>query len=171
MVIHPHPKALEILPTFVVVCKQLLQKRKKPRWMKLSSWYVFPCGPGVGLTDVRPQVKSRDELDMYIFELNSEFMDPHAITLFDQLDMVFMDGLPNEPPWSPRLRKVCILSKMCFLAKKCVFGFGFMATMLAYLCSTGGELIRVLNKKSKTSRELTVSEFTPPSGTPRTVPS
>lgn len=101
---------------------------------------------------------------MYLFELNSEFSDKNAIKKFDQIDMVFVDGPVNEPPWSKKLKKVYVFLKMCFVTKKCVFGSGFTATMLAFLCSTAGERVNVLNRKPKAGQKQDITDFVPPKG-------
>ncbi|RLO08729.1 hypothetical protein DYB28_000280 [Aphanomyces astaci] len=69
---------------------------------------------------------------VYIFELHTGNADPAAITHFDGLDFVFLDGDCTIPPWHPGY-------------KKCLFGANFAASVLAYLCSTGGEMIHALN--------------------------
>lgn len=37
-----------------------------------------------------------------------------------------------------------IFLRMCFFTNKCVFGSGFTATMLSYICSTSGNSYEVL---------------------------
>ncbi|ETV84671.1 hypothetical protein H257_03809 [Aphanomyces astaci] len=89
--------------------------------------------------------KHRSDLSEYIFELHTGNADPAAITHFDGLDFVFLDGDCTIPPWHPGYKKVCTLVKMCMMTGKCLFGANFAASVLAYLCSTGGEMIHALN--------------------------
>ncbi|ETW00606.1 hypothetical protein H310_07178 [Aphanomyces invadans] len=89
--------------------------------------------------------KHRSGLADYIFELHTDNADPAAITRFDGLDFVFLDGDCTIPPWHPGYKKVCTLVKMCMMTGKCLFGANFAASVLAYLCSTGGEMIHALN--------------------------
>ncbi|EQC42534.1 hypothetical protein SDRG_00266 [Saprolegnia diclina VS20] len=89
--------------------------------------------------------RHRSELDAFVYEVHSVTADPESITRFDQLDFVFVDGDVTMPPWAPPLRKLCTLLKMCMMTGKCFFGAGFSAAILAYLCSTGGELLQAVN--------------------------
>lgn len=67
---------------------------------------VFESLKNNDVSKIDIQTKHRSELDTYLFELNSEYMNPEAITKFDQIDFVFIDGNPYEAPWSPKLKKV-----------------------------------------------------------------
>jgi hypothetical protein len=74
-----------------------------------------------------------------------EFNDPTSITRFDRLDFVFLDGDATLPPWAPSQHKLCLLVKMCMMTGKCLFGANFAASLLASMCSTGGEIIHAIN--------------------------
>ncbi|RLN70538.1 hypothetical protein BBJ28_00005204 [Nothophytophthora sp. Chile5] len=91
------------------------------------------------------------------------FADPHHITNFDQLDFVFVDGDANSSPWAPNMRKLALLAKMCMMTGKCFFGSGVGAALLAFVCSTGGEQLRVMNNEGKGSLVDTVQAIPPPS--------
>ncbi|KAG9413869.1 hypothetical protein AC1031_013080 [Aphanomyces cochlioides] len=106
--------------------------------------------------------KHRSDLTEFIFELHSDTSDPAAITRFDRLDFVFVDGDCTLPPWHPGLKKVCTLVKMCMMTGKCLFGATFAASMLAYLCSTGGEMIHAIHNNSKGVSLKTMQSIPPP---------
>ncbi|EEY69443.1 uncharacterized protein PITG_05678 [Phytophthora infestans T30-4] len=106
--------------------------------------------------------KHRSNLDSFLFELHSEFADPHNITNFDQLDFVFVDGDSNSSPWAPNMRKLTLLAKMCMMTGKCFFGSGIGASLLAFVCSTGGELLRVMNNEGKGSLLDRLQDIPPP---------
>ncbi|KAG6975198.1 hypothetical protein JG688_00002630 [Phytophthora aleatoria] len=103
------------------------------------------------VTQVEIVEKHRSNLDSFLFELHSEFADPHNITNFDQLDFVFVDGDANSSPWAPSMRKLALLTKMCMMTGKCFFGTGIGASLVAFVCSTGGEQLRVMNNEGKGS--------------------
>lgn len=81
-----------------------------------------------------------DELGLYN---RSAYSSLSALTLFDALDMIFIDGSATLVPWHPMLREVLILVKMAFDTGKAVFGTAVLAHMLAYLVSTGGHFVHV----------------------------
>ncbi|KAF0687244.1 Aste57867_21006 [Aphanomyces stellatus] len=106
--------------------------------------------------------KHRSDLGEYIFELHSDNADPLAITRFDHLDFVFLDGDSSIPPWHPGLKKVCRLVKMCMMTGKCLFGGSFAASLLAYMCSTGGDMIHVVNGNGKGAPLKSLQSVPPP---------
>jgi hypothetical protein len=108
------------------------------------------------------QEKHRSYLDSFLFELHSEYADPHNITNFDQLDFVFVDGDANSSPWAPNMRKLALLTKMCMMTGKCFFGSGIGASLLAFVCSTGGEQLRVINNDGKGSLLGKLQDIPPP---------
>ncbi|KAF4042290.1 hypothetical protein GN244_ATG05660 [Phytophthora infestans] len=114
------------------------------------------------VTRVEIVEKHRSNLDSFLFELHSEFADPHNITNFDQLDFVFVDGDSNSSPWAPNMRKLTLLAKMCMMTGKCFFGSGIGASLLAFVCSTGGELLRVMNNEGKGSLLDRLQDIPPP---------
>ncbi|KAL8015158.1 hypothetical protein Plhal710r2_c031g0114101 [Plasmopara halstedii] len=97
------------------------------------------------VTQVEIVEKHRSNLDSFLFEAQSEFADPDNITNFDQLDFVFVDGDANCSPWGPSMRKLLILTKMCMMTGKCFFGSGIGASLLAFICATGGKHLQILN--------------------------
>ncbi|KAL4175608.1 hypothetical protein KRP22_000572 [Phytophthora ramorum] len=114
------------------------------------------------VTRVEVLEKHRSNLDSFLFELHSEFADPNNITNFDQLDFVFVDGDTNSSPWAPNMRKLALLTKMCMMTGKCFFGSGIGASLLAFLCSTGGEHFRVINNDGKGSLIDKLQDVPPP---------
>lgn len=108
------------------------------------------------------QERARNELDEFLFEMHSEFANPQTITNFDLLDFVLVDGDCNASPWSPGLRKLALLTKMCMMTGKCLFASGLGASLLAFVCSTGGEHVRVLNNDGKGSLIDDIHGIPPP---------
>lgn len=108
------------------------------------------------------QERHRSALDEFLYELRSEFADPNAITRFDQLDFVLVDGDGSSSPWAPSARKLALLVKMCMMTGKCLFAAGLGAALLSYVCVTGGELLRVLNNSGEGSLLDTVHDLPPP---------
>lgn len=109
------------------------------------------------------QERHRSTLDEFLYELRTEFADPHAITRFDQLDFVFIDGDGSSSPWAPSARKLALLVKMCMMTGKCLFATGLGASLIAYVCATGGELLRVLNNSGKGEVLTAINNLPPPS--------
>lgn len=95
--------------------------------------------------------------------MHSEFVTPQSITNFDLLDFVLVDGDSSALPWSPGMRKLALLTKMCMMTGKCVFASGIGAGLLAYVCSTGGEHFRVMNKEGRGSLIDNIQAIPPPS--------
>nr|CCA16295.1 conserved hypothetical protein [Albugo laibachii Nc14] len=95
--------------------------------------------------------RSRQELNEFLFEVGTEHSnDPESMTRFDRLDFVFIDGeISSFLPWAPINRKVTLLTKMCMLTGKCWYGTRVGAALLAYLTSTAGELLDVVNSDGK----------------------
>ncbi|DBA02349.1 TPA: hypothetical protein N0F65_007168 [Lagenidium giganteum] len=104
------------------------------------------------VTEVVLVERGRHELDDFIFDLhNVQYGRPQHITNFDQLDFVFVDGDMNTCPWAPAMQKVAMLTKMCMMTGKCLYASSLGAGLLAFLCSTGGHTLDVLNNDGKGS--------------------
>ncbi|POM66583.1 Hypothetical protein PHPALM_17539 [Phytophthora palmivora] len=116
----------------------------------------------VEITRVEILEKHRSNLDSFLFELHSEFTDPHNITNFDRLDFVFVDGDANSYPWAPNMRKLALLTKMCMMTGKCFYGSGIGASLMAFICSTGGEQLRVMNNNGKGGLLNHLEDISPP---------
>ncbi|KAL3668210.1 hypothetical protein V7S43_007071 [Phytophthora oleae] len=121
------------------------------------------------VTRVEIVERHRSNLDSFLFELHSEFADPHNVTNFDQLDFVFVDGDANSSPWAPNMRKLTLLAKMCMMTGKCFYGSGIGASLLAFVCSTGGEELRVMNNDGKGSLLDKLQDIPPPTQESRPV--
>jgi hypothetical protein len=80
----------------------------------------------------------KSELDDYLFEAESEFDRPTAISRFDRVDFVFVNADDSALPWLPANRKLAVLIKMCFATNKCLFAVNSAALILAYMCATNG---------------------------------
>ncbi|KAF1330066.1 hypothetical protein FI667_g5415, partial [Globisporangium splendens] len=103
------------------------------------------------VTQVELMERTRNELDEFLFEMHSEFANPQTITNFDLLDFVLVDGDANALPWTPTMRKLALLTKMCMMTGKCLFASDLGASLLAFVCATGGEYLHVLNNEGKGS--------------------
>jgi len=64
-------------------------------------------------TNFEFMIRGRDDLDEFIYELDSTHLKKNAAKAFDYIDMVFIDGEPNLLPWSPKISKILILLRMC----------------------------------------------------------
>ncbi|KAK1939413.1 hypothetical protein P3T76_008797 [Phytophthora citrophthora] len=121
------------------------------------------------VTRIEIMERHRSNLDSFLFELHSEFADPHNVTNFDQLDFVFVDGDANSSPWAPNMRKITLLTKMCMMTGKCFYGSGIGASLIAFVCSTGGEELRVMNNDGKGSLLDKLQDIPPPTQDSRRV--
>ncbi|OQR97461.1 hypothetical protein THRCLA_06945 [Thraustotheca clavata] len=104
----------------------------------------------------------RTDMREFVYEMHSRTADTESITRFDQLDFIFLDGDVTIYPWSPMLHDICLLVKMCMMTGKCLFGAGFAASILAYLCSTGGELLVPVNGNGNGSALKSTLNAPPP---------
>ena len=52
--------------------------------------------------------RDKDNVDDFLFELNSSYSKKESADLFNNVDMIFIEGDSNVRPWSPSLRKVII---------------------------------------------------------------
>lgn len=50
--------------------------------------------------------RDRDDLDDYLYELDSSYVKKTAAKAFDYIDIVFMEGEATLLPWSPQASKV-----------------------------------------------------------------
>jgi hypothetical protein len=80
----------------------------------------------------------KSELDDYLFEAESEFDRPQAVSRFDRVDFVFVNADESALPWLPANRKLAVLIKMCFATNKCLFAVNSAVYSLAYMCATNG---------------------------------
>lgn len=61
-------------------------------------------------------IRSRNDLDDFLYELDSPYSRPQAARAFDYIDMVFMEGEPSLLPWAPAASKV----KSIIISHKCI---------------------------------------------------
>ena len=59
-------------------------------------------------TETEFYIRDRDNLDDFLYELDSSYVKKEAAKLFDHLDMIFLTGDANMLPWSPSAKKVNI---------------------------------------------------------------
>lgn len=51
-------------------------------------------------------IRDKDNLDDFLYELDSSYVKKDAAKLFDYLDMIFVTGDANLLPWHPSANKV-----------------------------------------------------------------
>ncbi|CDW75232.1 UNKNOWN [Stylonychia lemnae] len=85
-------------------------------------------------------IRDRNNLDDYLYQPN---------TLFDYIDIVFVDGDGSLLPWQKKCDKLSRLFKMCKITNKCLFAAGFGMQMLIYFCATNFAQLKVLNNNEK----------------------
>ena len=51
-------------------------------------------------------IRDRDNLDDFLYELSSRYMNPKAGSKFDTIDAVFIDGNCRMLPWNTKMQKV-----------------------------------------------------------------
>jgi len=101
-------------------------------------------------TNFEFMIRGRDDLDEFIYELDSTHLKKNAAKAFDYIDMVFIDGEPNLLPWSPKISKILILLRMCMKTKKILFASSFAMQALVFLSATNVERnVRVINGRGK----------------------
>ncbi|CAM9212938.1 unnamed protein product, partial [Discosporangium mesarthrocarpum] len=76
----------------------------------------------------------------------TEFSNKAAVKAFDKLDMIFVDGDCSLMPWrkDPH-RSLVLVVRTALCADKCLFAAGAGASVVAYVCATGGRRLKVLN--------------------------
>ncbi|KAG1705843.1 hypothetical protein DVH05_002408 [Phytophthora capsici] len=67
------------------------------------------------------------------------------------------------------MRKITLLAKMCMMTGKCFYGSGIGASLIAFVCSTGGEELRVMNNDGKGSLLDKLQDIPPPTQESRPV--
>lgn len=64
--------------------------------------------------------------------------------------MICVDGdIATFRPWSSHNIKLAMLTRMCMISGKCWYGSGIGASLLAYLCATGGDLFEPISCEEK----------------------
>jgi hypothetical protein len=90
-----------------------------------------------------------ENIDEFLFEPYTGYVDSQAEKKFDYLDFVFIDGEPNLLPWLARAKKFFILMKMCKRTKKVLFAAGCGMFMQIYLNASRYQVNRVINGNGK----------------------
>eukprot|EP01029_Cantina_marsupialis_P026467 TRINITY_DN7135_c0_g1_i1.p1 TRINITY_DN7135_c0_g1~~TRINITY_DN7135_c0_g1_i1.p1 ORF type:complete len:851 (-),score=187.96 TRINITY_DN7135_c0_g1_i1:188-2740(-) len=85
---------------------------------------------GLGKLDLI--VARSGELEPYIFDAQSKFVDERALSRFDNLEIIFFGMELSEIPWSNAMLPVLILIRMCVLCSKVCFGTGAFSEFLTY---------------------------------------
>lgn len=99
--------------------------------------------------DVKFMVKRANHLRPWLFEEGTQYSDPVAVTRFDRLDFVFLYGDPALLPWMRGADQLRVLLRMCYNTGKATFCCGFGGQLLAYVASTGGRELTVVNGGGK----------------------
>ncbi|KAL4433516.1 hypothetical protein ABPG74_002913 [Tetrahymena malaccensis] len=84
-------------------------------------------------------IRDRNNLEDFIYELNSPFLKKESATQFDLLDMIFIVGDSNLRPWSPTAEQMLILLRMCMKSQKVLFACSFGFQGLIYLSASNFE--------------------------------
>ena len=130
--------------------------------------YAFreTCNAEVPLASGLPHqfdVEPLDQLFKYVYAYErNEYTDPAAIALFDKVDCIFVDCDRRLMPWGKKTRALLLLLKTAFFTRKCVFAAGGAMQLVAFVLSTGGKRVRVLNGQSGGKRS-DMEKFTVPS--------
>lgn len=53
-------------------------------------------------------IRDRNNLDDFLYELDSSYVKKEAAKFFDHLDIIFISGDPYLLPWAPSAKKVHI---------------------------------------------------------------
>ena len=65
-------------------------------------------------TETECYIRDKDNLDDFIYEIDSGNMKKESAINFDQLDMIFITGDANVRPWSTSMRKVIKKNRKTF---------------------------------------------------------
>ncbi|KAL4442225.1 hypothetical protein ABPG74_009243 [Tetrahymena malaccensis] len=91
-------------------------------------------------------IRDKNNLDDYLYEIESSHLKKEAANNFDQLDMVFVIGDTNVRPWSPSMRKIITLMRMCLRVKKYLFASAWGMQALVFLSASNMEKnINIIN--------------------------
>lgn len=73
-----------------------------------------------------------------------ERSDP-AVTRFDAVDIIIIDGDPSLLPWQPQAKLVWQFLVQCYTTGKSIFAGTFGAQALAHIITLGGQPVSVFN--------------------------
>lgn len=90
-------------------------------------------------------VRSFRNLKDYIYEADTEFMNPRAYRNFDSVDFIIVDGNANLRPWTRQVRQLLLLFKMAVMTQKCCFLASVGFQTLVHLFATSGVKLEILN--------------------------
>ena len=113
---------------------------------------------------VQVTIKKCTNLHQYLFRgenlsTDSTYSDPTAITQFDRLDFIFMDCDASLLPWSVSAQQMVLLTKMCYQTNKCLYASGSACQILAYVSSTDGENLNIINGSGRGGALETIQSF------------
>eukprot|EP01017_Pseudomicrothorax_dubius_P022977 TRINITY_DN24719_c0_g1_i1.p1 TRINITY_DN24719_c0_g1~~TRINITY_DN24719_c0_g1_i1.p1 ORF type:complete len:232 (+),score=39.89 TRINITY_DN24719_c0_g1_i1:65-760(+) len=104
-------------------------------------------------TDIQPIVRHKDELDDYLFEINTRYLHQEAAKNFNNVDIVCIESDANILPWDTGAEKMMILMRMCLRTEKVVFASNSAMHFLVFLSATNFEgNIKVVNGFGRGSR-------------------
>lgn len=58
-------------------------------------------------TEIEFYIRDRDNIDEFLYEIDSSFVRVESGKMFDSVDLIFFEGDANLRPWSPNAYKVC----------------------------------------------------------------
>ncbi|EGR31050.1 hypothetical protein IMG5_118860 [Ichthyophthirius multifiliis] len=91
-------------------------------------------------------IRDKNNLDDYLYEIESSYLKKEAANNFDQLDMIFIIGDANVRPWSIQMRKILTLLRMCLKVKKYLYTSSWAMQALIFLCASNIEKnIQIVN--------------------------
>ena len=100
-------------------------------------------------TETECFIRDKDNIDDYLYEIDSCYVKKENAINFDQLDMVFITGDANIRPWANSMKKVFFilnikiitLIRMCLKIKKHLFASNFGTQAIVYLCASNIEKV------------------------------
>jgi hypothetical protein len=81
-------------------------------------------------------VNSTKDLEAYLLDPDSGYINPTAGRTFNLIDMVLINGDTHVTPWDEKNKQIFCLVKMCLNSKKPLFCTGGAMHTLVYLCSS-----------------------------------
>jgi len=106
-------------------------------------------------------ILDRDNIDQYIYTKDKKYSNKEASKLFDNIDIIFMDGDSNLLPWTQNAHKFGLLFKQAKRCDKALFAAGFATYMLVYYCATNYLTVQVINGNEKGTKLAEIHNYDP----------
>jgi len=98
-------------------------------------------------------IRTKDDIDDYLFGDKSSFYSSASAKRFDALDIVLISGDSTLLPWSSSAYKITALMRMCLRVKKFMLVTGSAMEALVYIAASNLEnAIKVINGKGRGSK-------------------